>query len=130
MTQYESWKSGDPLVGGTDPQKIKPKTWTLMEFGKNGTVITPVVDGIAYWGTYVNVQDNSDAKTIMVRFIRDPKKLADFTGAISYTFAAGHIFSHLWMFKAKKGQPVGVQVWHDGSKPIILGTREFKAAIG
>lgn len=130
MTQYVSWKSGDPLVGGKDPQKIKPKTWTLMVFGTNGSLITPTADGIAYWGTYINVQDFADAKTFMVRFIRDPKKLADYTGATTWSFTAGRIFSHLWMFKAKKGQPVGVQVWHDGTKDIVLGTREFKAAIG
>ena len=130
MSQYVSWKSGDPLVGGKDPQTIKPKTWTLLEFGKNGNVIIPTVDGLAHWGMYINVEDNADAKSIMVRYIRDPKKLKDFTGATSFSFAAGHIFSHMWMFLAKKGQAVGVQVYHDGSRDLIIGTREFKASIG
>lgn len=126
--QYVSWKQGDPAIKA-DPQKIKPKTWTLLTFGKNGSLIKPTADGLAHWGMYVNVSDNADAKSLMVRFTRDPKGIADFTGANSYSFAAGHIFSHMWMFLAKKGQPVGVEVYHDGTRDLVVGTREFKSAI-
>lgn len=126
--QYVSWKQGDPAIKA-DPQTIKPKTWTLLEFGVNGSLITPRSNGLGHWGTYINVSNGADAKNIQVRFIRDPKGKADFTGSISFDLASGHIFSHMWMFLAKKGESVGVQVYHDGTKNLTIATREFKGAI-
>jgi hypothetical protein len=129
MTQYVSWKEGDPAIKA-DPESIPAKTWTLLTFGANGTVINPTVNGLAHLGTYFNVNDAGGAKTVQVRFIRDPKGVADFTGSTSFSLAAGHIFSHTWFIIGKKGTPIGVQIWHDGTKPMVIGTREFKAAIG
>ena len=128
--QYVSWKQGDPLVGGADQQTIKPKTWTLLTFGKNGSVIKPTLDALAHLGMYMNIADTGGAKQVMARFIRDPKGAADFTGAITFDATAGHIFSHMWMIQAKKGVTLGVQVYHDGAKPMKIATRELKAAIG
>ena len=108
---------------------IKPNTWTLLKFDKN-VLIKPTADGLAHLGTYINVKDFAGAKHVMVRFIRDPKGAADYTGATSWSTADGHIFSHMWMIQAKKGTPLGVQVWHDGTKNMAIATREFKAAIG
>lgn len=126
--QYVSWKEGDPAIKA-DPQVINPKTWTLLHFGANGELINPTVNGLAHLGTYFNVSNTGGAKTIQVRYIRDPKGAADFTGSTSFSFTAGHIFSHMWAVIAKKGTPLGVQVWHDGPKPLTISTREFKAAI-
>jgi hypothetical protein len=127
--QYVSWKQGDPAIKA-DPQKIKPKTWTLLTFGKEGSIVMPVVDGLAHLGTYINVADNGGAKNVMVRFIRDPKKTADFTGCTSFDLASGHLFSHMWMILAKRGTGLAVQIYHDGTKPMTISTREFKVAIG
>ena len=128
--QYVSWKQGDPLVGGKDEQAIKPKTWTNLKFGKNGEVINPDINAFAQIATYINVKDAGGARAVHVRFIRDPKKAADFTGEISFDLALGHKFSHTWFLMAKKGTPLAVQVYHEGSKNMLIGTREFKAAIG
>lgn len=127
--QYESWKQGDPTVKA-DPQVIKPKTWTNLKFGANGDVIKPVIDAVCHLGAYINVNDEGGAKTVQIRFIRDPKKAADFTGCTSFSLSSGHLFAHTWFLQAKKGVPLAVQVWHDGSKNMVIGTREFKAAIG
>ena len=127
--QYVSWKEGDPKIK-VSPQTIKPKTWTNLAFGKNGSLIKPVVNGLAHLGMYMNIADAGGAKTVMVRYIRDPKGVADFTGATSFSLSAGHIFSHMWMIQAKIGVPLAVQVYHDGTKPMKIATREFKAAIG
>jgi hypothetical protein len=126
--QYVSWKQGDPAIKA-DPQMIKPKTWTLLKFDKN-VLINPTADGLAHLGMYMNIKDFGNAKQVMVRFIRDPKGVADFTGATSWSPADGHIFSHMWMIQAKKGVPLGVEVYHDGTKAMAIATREFKAAIG
>ena len=127
--QYVSWTEGDPAIK-VNPQSIKPKTWTSMTFGKNGSLIKPSLDGLAHLGTYLNISDTGGAKTVMIRFIRDPKGAADYTGATSWSLSDGHIFSHMWMIQAKKGTPLAVQVWHDGTKTMKIATREFKAAIG
>jgi hypothetical protein len=128
--QYESWKSGDPLVGGEDPQKIAPKTWTTLKFGKNGEMVKPAIDALAHLATYINVKDAGGARYVQVRFIRDPKGKADFTGETAFDLTAGHKFSHTWFIKAKVGTPLAVQVYHEGSANMVIGTREFKAAIG
>jgi hypothetical protein len=111
---------------------VRPKTWTLLRFtvdGKALTTLTPTQDGVALWAWYINVDAKGGAKKLAVRFIRDPKGIADYTGEHGIDLTAHDKDSHLWMFKAKKGQPVGVQVWHDGTAPLVISTREFKLSI-
>lgn len=128
--QYVSWKQGDPALGAADEQPIKPKTWTNLKFGANGELIKPDINAFAQIATYINIKDDGGATDVQVRFIRDPKGAADFTGCTSFSLSAGHIFSHTWFLMAKKGTPLAVQVYHNGKKPMKIGTREFKAAIG
>ena len=128
--QYVSWKQGDPLVGGADDQSVKPKTWVNLKFGTDGELIKPDINAFAQIATYINVKDAGGATVLNVRFIRDPKGAADFTGETAFDLAKGHKFSHTWFLMAKKGTPLAVQVYHDGKKPLVIGTREFKAAIG
>lgn len=128
--QYVSWKQGDPLVGGKDNQVIKPKTWTNLKFGKEGELIKPSINAFAQIATYINVKETGGARSISVRFIRDPKGKADFTGEISFDLTTGHKFSHTWFLMAKIGVPLAVQVYHEGASKMEIGTREFKAAIG
>lgn len=121
--QYVSWKDDKT------PQVIPPKKWTLMVFNKL-SVINPVANGLGHFGVYINVSNPADAKRVSVRFSRDPKGLNDFTGQHSVDLTVDNIDSHTWFFQAKKGTPIGVMVYHNGTKPITIGTREFKAAIG
>ena len=121
--QYVSWKDDKT------PQVIPPKKWVLLTFNKL-SLINPVADGMGHFGVYLNVANNGGSKRIIVRFSRDPKKLNDFTGQHAVDLTVDNIDSHTWFFQAKKGTPIGVMVYHDGPKPLTLGTREFKAAIG
>lgn len=124
VTEYVSWKAGDPAIKA-DPQVIKPKTWTSLKFGANGTTITPKHDGQAQWATYVNISSVGGASDVKIRFVRDPKGKADYTGI--YSFDPAHEpQSHTWFFNAKKGQPVAVQIYHDGKSNLTVTTREFK----
>lgn len=123
--EYVSWKAGDPAIKAK-PQVIKPKTWTILTF-EEGDAIVPKHDGEALWTYYINADDNTtDAKGFRARFIRDPKGAADFTGRFSIMFDQDHILAGNWNFKAKKGQPVSIQVYHEGKKDLTITTREFK----
>lgn len=125
--QYVSWKDD------TTPQVIKPKTWTLMSLtvdGKKNDVIKPTINALAQLAWYINVADKGDATKVLVRFSRDPKGANDFTGQTSIDLTTHDISSHVWFIKSKIGTPLGVMVYHNGTKPLTLGTREFKAAIG
>lgn len=125
--QYVSWKDD------TTTLTVPPKKWTLMTLtvdGKKLDVIKPAVDALAQLAWYINVDDKADAKSLSVRFSRDPKGLNDFTGQTSIDLTNNDISSHVWFIKAKVGVPIGVMVYHNGTKPVKIGTREFKAAIG
>lgn len=125
--EYTSWKTGDPTVK-LNPQVIIPKTWTLLKFDL-GSAITPQNSGNAIWGYYVNVTENGGAKTMKLRWLRDPSGSKDFTGQRTLDLSVSNIHSDLWMFNAKKGQPVGIQVYHAGTSNLIIGTRECKMLI-
>lgn len=127
MSEYVSWKAGDPQIKAM-PQKIKPKTWTLLEF-QEGNVITPQSDGTAIWGFYVNVDDPAGAKTMKLRWIREPNGIQDFTGQRTLDLNLSNIHSDIWMFNAKKGQPVGIQVYHAGTGDMTIITRECKMRV-
>lgn len=120
---YVSWKDDKT------PQTIPAKKWTLLRFN-NLSLITPDANGLGNFGVYVNVKDAGNAKALMMRFSRDPNKLNDFTGQHAMDLTVDNIESHTWFFQAKKGVPIGVMVYHNGTKPLIIGTREFKASIG
>lgn len=122
--EYIAWKQGDPAIKN-DPQDIKPKTWTSLKFGANGTLIVPKNNGAAMWSVYANISSTGGASDVKFRFIRDPKGAADYTGI--YSFDPAHEpQSHTWFFNAKKGQPVAVQIYHNGKTNLTVTTREFK----
>jgi len=122
--EYVSWKQGDPAIKA-DPQVIKPKTWTSLTFGANGSTIKPAHDGQAMWCAYVNVDKDGGCSDWKIRFIRDPKGAADYTGIASFS-PNQEPQTHLHFFNAKKGQPVAVQVYHNGASNMVVTTREFK----
>lgn len=123
MIQYVSIKDD------TTKQSIAPKTWTLVRFTsdrKTIDVLNPVANGLAHFAWYLNVATPNGATILKARFSRDPKKLNDFTGQTFIDLECDTISSHTWFFKARKSQPVGLMVWHDGTKSLVLGTREIK----
>jgi hypothetical protein len=124
MSEYISWKAGDPAIAAS-PQIIKPKTWTTVTFGKD-SLIVPKTNGTATWAYYLNVDVPADSKLLKVRFMRDPKGIADFTGLKGIDLTSYAIDSGTWIFNAKAGQPVALQVYASGTKNVTLSTREFK----
>lgn len=122
--EYVSWKAGDPLIKPS-PQAIKPKTWTTLIF-EEGSAIVPKHNGTANWAHYINVNDAGGAKNVKVRYLRDPKGIKDFTGQVTHDLTIDHIFSDTWFFNAKVGQPIALQVYHEGKKNMVITTREFK----
>lgn len=122
--EYVSWKAGDSKIKPA-PLTIKPKTWTLLTFDE-GDAITPKNDGVANWAYYVNVNKNGGAEKLELRWIREPAGIKDFTGARTLDLKLDNIHSGVWIFKAKKGQPVGIQVYHAGATDMVITTRECK----
>jgi hypothetical protein len=125
--EYVSWKVGDPAIKAA-PQTIAPGKWTILNFGTVDAIV-PKHNGAAQWAFYVNVTPQKGlgiAKSLNLRFIRDPKGAADFTGQRPLDLTKGHIFSGTWFFNAKKGQPVAIQVYNTGKKTLVITTREFK----
>jgi hypothetical protein len=123
--EYVSWKAGDPKIKPA-PQKIKPKVWTQLDFGAQDSIV-PKNSGIANWAFYLNVATAGGAKDMKIRFTRDiGTKDADFTGQRMLDLALDNIHSGTWFFKANKGQPVGLEVYHAGTSDMTIITREFK----
>jgi hypothetical protein len=123
--------SNPPLSVKDDkhPQVIKPKTWTLLKFtNANGTftVVTPKYDQWLNWCWYINVNATGGAKKLLVRWVRDPKGAKDWTGERAMNLAFHDKDSFCWMFKGKKGVPVGIWVYHEGASNLTIGTREIK----
>ncbi|CAB4194578.1 hypothetical protein UFOVP1264_33 [uncultured Caudovirales phage] len=125
-TEYVSWKTGD--ASKPKPQIVKPNEWVTVQFNE-GAAIVPKNSGTANWAFYLNIKNASGlgaSKSVDVRFLRDPKGIADFTGQCNLDLTSGSIYSGTWFFNAKKGQPVALQIRNNGKKNITLSTREFK----
>jgi hypothetical protein len=123
--EYVSWKAGDPKIKPA-PQVIKPKTWTQLDFGAQDSIV-PKNSGIANWAFYLNVSKDGGAKHMKIRFTRDiGTKDADFTGQRMLDLTLDNIHSGTWFFKANKGQPVGLEVYHEGTTAMTIVTRELK----
>jgi hypothetical protein len=127
MSEYISWKAGDPKIKPA-PQNIKPKTWTLLNFDQ-GTAIKAKSSGTAIWGFYINVEQPGGAKSMKLRWLREPLGIKDFTGQRTLNLEDSNIHSDLWMFNAKAGQPVGIEVYHAGTSDLTIITRECKMFI-
>jgi hypothetical protein len=123
--EYVSWKAGDPKIKPS-PQTIRPKVWTQLDFGAQDSIV-PKNTGHANWAFYINIKDLGGAKDMKIRFTRDiGTKDADFTGQRMLDLTLDNIHSGTWFFKANKGQPVGLEVYHAGPKDMVIITREFK----
>ena len=71
-------------------------------------------------------QSVSGAKTMKLRWLREPNGIKDFTGQRTLDLDLSNIHSDIWMFNAKKGQPVGIEVYHAGASDMTIITRECK----
>ena len=123
--EYVSWKAGDPKIKPS-PQTIRPKVWTQLDFGAQDSIV-PKNTGHANWDFYLNIKELGGAKNMKIRFTRDiGTKDADFTGQRMLDLELDNIHSGTWFFKANKGQPVGLEVYHAGATDMVIVTREFK----
>lgn len=118
-------------------QKIPPGYWYQLEV-ENKRTITPKRTSKygAYWAVYLNVfsPQRGGPSSMSVRWTRNPDgpsgvgAVYDFTGEREIPLNVGYTtkFSAVWVFKARAGQPVAVEVAHNGKVPITIRTRESK----
>lgn len=128
MSQYISRKSD---AGSKPPTQLLPANkWVTVEV-ENLTELVPIESGTALWACYLNVQTPklAGATELTLRWTREPKGINDATGYETKTLKKGGttFIKDLWIFKAKKGQPVVLQVKANGK--AVLTTREVKLSI-
>lgn len=130
MTQYISLKSDANSKPPT--QTLTNGKWVTIEAGR----ITKLVPNAttktgAFWGCYLNVTSAKigGASELIIKWVRDAAKLDDATGyeTISLNKGGTTYVKDVWMFQAKKGQPVTLQVKANGKATVT--TREIKLAI-
>jgi len=130
MTQYISRKSDASSKPPT--QTPKPNVWTPLEV-ESRIVLLPTESSKsgATWGTYLNVTTPKlgGASELTIRWTREPAGINDSTGYTTFPLNKGRttFISHLWMFQAKIGQAVVLQVRVNGKATIK--TREVKLSI-
>lgn len=130
MSQYISLKSDTSSKRKT--QSLSNGIWVTIEAGG----ITKLVPNAttktgAFWGAYLNITTPKigGASQIVIKWVRDAARLDDATGyeTISLNKGGTTYVKDLWLFQAKKGQPVTFQVKANGKATI--GTRELKLSI-
>ena len=129
MSEYVSRKSD--ATSKIPTQSLPSGKWTLLEV-EGLTTIVPKGNSVAgaIWAIYLNIDSPKlgGATSLTFRWVRDPSTVHDFTGQQTIAINKGGktIHSAMWIFMAKKGQPVGVELYHNGSKPLTITTRETK----
>lgn len=130
MSQYISRKSD--AKSKPAEQNIRPNVWHTIEV-ENQTALVPTENSKvgALWACYLNVDSPkvSGATELTLRWTRDPSGINDATGYETKTLKKGGttFIKDVWLFKAKKGQPVVLQVKANGRATIT--TREVKLSI-
>lgn len=128
VSQYISLKSD----AGSRPatQVLPANKWVTLEV-ENQTQLVPTESATALWACYLNIQTPklAGATELTLRWTREPKGINDSTGYESKTLKKGGttFVKDLWIFKAKKGQPVVLQVKANGK--AVITTREIKLSI-
>ena len=117
-----------------DKQTIKPLTWTWVRI--EGTTRFKAASGASYniWGILrVEYPNRWKGSRLRIRIVRNPDREPDQTGHTTLNVAgfdgsAEHAhFSH--ELTLASGAPIGLYVWHDGKKPIVLDGRQIKARL-
>lgn len=130
MSQYISLKSD--ASSKPAEQVLRPDVWTTIE-AENITELIPTQSSAtgALFVCYLNVVTPkiAGATELTLRWVREPKGINDATGYETKTLKKGAttFVKDVWVFKAKKGQPVILQVKANGKATIK--TRELKLSI-
>ena len=131
MSQYISRKSDAKSKPAT--QALTAGKWVNIE-AENLLELVPIESTKvgALWVCYLNVKTPKlgGATELTLRWVRDPKGINDATGYETKTLKKGAttFVKDVWVFQAKKGQPVVLQVQANGKATIT--TREIKLSIG
>jgi hypothetical protein len=130
VSQYISLKS-DTSSKNPPINLIVDKWHTVEAGGITDLVPTESSKTGALWATYLNVKTPKigGASELVIRWVRQPKGINDATGYETKQLVKGEttFVKDVWLFQAKKGQPVVLQVKANGKATIT--TRELKLAI-
>jgi hypothetical protein len=130
MSQYLSKKSDAKSKPAT--QSLTSGKWVTVEAG-GVTQLTATENSRAgaLFVCYLNITTPKlgGATELTLRWVRDPKGINDATGYETKTLKKGAttFVKDVWLFQAKKGQPVICQVKANGKATI--NTRLLKLAI-
>ena len=130
MSQYISKKSDAKSKPPT--QTLTNDKWVTIEAGGITELIpTQSSTAGALFACYLNVNTPKlgGATELVLRWVRDAKGINDATGYETKTLKKGAttFIKDVWLFQAKKGQPVILQVKANGK--AVITTRELKLAI-
>jgi len=130
MSQYISRKSDSTSKIPT--QVLQGNAWSTLEVeGLYSVIPTMNSTAGALFATYLNITTPriGGASELTIKWVRDPKSLNDATGYETITLNKGGTtyVKDLWMFQAKKGQPVALMMKPNGKATVT--TREIKLAI-
>lgn len=130
MSQYISKKSD----AGSKPatQSLTNGKWVTIEAGGITKLVPTESTNVgALWVCYLNVKTPKigGATELTLRWVRDAAGINDATGYETVTLKKGAttFVKDVWVFQAKKGQPVTLQVKANGKATVH--TRELKLAI-
>lgn len=130
MSQYISRKSDSTSKIPT--QALQGDIWTTLEV-EGLYSVTPTMNSTAgaLFATYLNITTPKlgGASQLTIKWVRDPKGINDATGYETITLNKGGTtyVKDLWMFQAKKGQPIAFMMKPNGKATVT--TREIKLAI-
>lgn len=130
VSQYISKKSdanSKPAI-----QSLTSGKWVTIEAG-GITKLVPTESSRAgaLFATYLNIKTPKigGATELVIKWVRDASGINDATGYETITLKKGAttFVKDVWLFQAKKGQPVTLQVKANGKATVT--TRELKLAI-
>lgn len=130
MSQYISRKSD--ATSKPPKQVLTAEKWVTVEV-ENEIYLTATENSRAgaLYACYLNIETPKlgGATELTLRWVRDPKGINDATGYETKTLKRGGttFIKDVWLFQARKGQPVSLQVKVNGKATIT--TRETKLAI-
>ncbi len=130
MSQYISRKSDSSSRIPT--QTLKPNVYNTLEVDGLFSVIPNANSTTgALFATYLNIKTPKigGATELTIKWVRDPKGINDATGYQTFSLNKGGttFVKDLWLFQAKKGQPVALELKANGK--AVITTREIKLAI-
>ena len=130
MSQYISKKSDATSRPAT--QNLASGKWVTIEAGGITKLIPTESTKVgALWVCYLNVKTPKigGATELTLRWVRDAAGINDATGyeTVALKKGATTFVKDVWVFQAKKGQPVTLQVKANGKATVT--TRELKLSI-